>query len=415
MIIAARVRFDFDQFLLFACSVSWIATGIFFLLFLKWFSSDVSLNEEEYLTAKTAQNRSNMQKTYHLIGKGPMALKGQGLTPVQVLLQRDLVIFTKKNYENQSKSYLVGLKTSGQGKFYSLEEMVHITATREEPSTKFSFSEAPSNCRIQFLNEKNGQISLNLQTFDSERMEMVQIPLQPSSVENIGRYHKILDADREAYHVLRSAKCWGVDILMNKYGGTSFDHAKKKMRLEFFEKDVAYLLFVKENDILIYESGRWKHQTIGREKNPLVRIKTINSHLEIEAFDSSGFCLFELKYLFQKPSKTLANPQQIFRSLKLRNHSQVSCFLGKQRMVLKPGDWILKSKNFWKKIKSGQELDQYLSYFSRGDLFIFDGLEKRGNQLFLTGHFFDEMRTQCEKIALPVGREEKTHAKGKMK
>ena len=48
----------------------------------------------------------------------------------------------------------------------------------------------------------------------------------------------------------------------------------------------------------------------------------------------------------------------------------------------------------------------------KGELFIFDGIEKELNQILLKGHMFDEMRTQIQPISIPILTEKKSSRHG---
>ena len=76
-------------------------------------------------------------------------------------------------------------------------------------------------------------------------------------------------------------------------------------------------------------------------------------------------------------------------------------------MLLKVGDWVLKTKRGWKRLKKSDEIDAYLNHHLVGDLFIFDALERKGGRVVLKGHFFNEMRTQKQKITVPIVSEKK--------
>jgi hypothetical protein len=48
-----------------------------------------------------------------------------------------------------------------------------------------------------------------------------------------------------------------------------------------------------------------------------------------------------------------------------------------------------------------------LQHQIRGELFIFDSLEKDQGKVSLKGHLFDEMRTQLQPIAIPIAMDKK--------
>jgi hypothetical protein len=85
--------------------------------------------------------------------------------------------------------------------------------------------------------------------------------------------------------------------------------------------------------------------------------------------------------------------------------------LNKRRIILKEGDWLIRSAKGWRIIKKSEEVEDYINHKLRGDLFIFDKLEKEHGKLVVKGHLFDEMRTNKQTMSIPIVSEKKRDTK----
>ena len=80
---------------------------------------------------------------------------------------------------------------------------------------------------------------------------------------------------------------------------------------------------------------------------------------------------------------------------------------GQTQDYLKQGDWLLKTASGWRNLKKLEEIDDVLEHRLRGELFLFEALEKQENALLLKGRLFDEMRTQSLPVSLSCRRKRK--------
>jgi hypothetical protein len=172
---------------------------------------------------------------------------------------------------------------------------------------------------------------------------------------------------------------------------------------------------VQENDYLSWENGRWRLVEKGNlpKTTPIALIKTVSlDYLEIEAWDSSGFHSMQVKIPLQKSSKMLRS-EELLTAAHLRTSKQITCLLGKRRMILRQGDWMIKSPSGWRHLKTLDEIDAYLAYDLRGELFILDQIEQENGKFFLKGNLFDEMHTQKQSISIAISSEKKINSSSK--
>jgi len=131
--------------------------------------------------------------------------------------------------------------------------------------------------------------------------------------------------------------------------------------------------------------------------------------MDIEMWDETGFQYLEIKLPLETPPRLQCQMEQMPSSIRMRTSSQVSCLIGKRRVIVREGDWLLKTATGWRNLKTREEIDAVLEHRLRGQLLVFDHLEREGGSI-LKGYLFDEMRTQQLPFSLPIA-EKKTRKK----
>lgn len=204
---------------------------------------------------------------------------------------------------------------------------------------------------------------------------------------------------------LKSARGFHQDLLIQKYGGREFGSWREKAVVELTSRISSYACFVSQGDYLLYDQGEWRVTALEELKSdqPIAFIKsTSGKGLEIEAWDETGFYPLQVKIEMEKPNRFQPKPETLPSGIRVRNATQVSCAFGKRRVILKQGDWILKTATGWRNLRKADEIENYLQHRLKGELFIFDGIEKEQGRLVMKGNFFDETRTQIQPISLPI-------------
>jgi hypothetical protein len=207
---------------------------------------------------------------------------------------------------------------------------------------------------------------------------------------------------------IKDARLFGQDLFMQKYGGNEFSFFAQKSKLELSHPAGTYALFISAGDYLIYKEGEWQVAPL-EEVSPeyaVAKIKSLSPRAaEIECWDRMGYHAQHIKLEMEKPARFHLKPDTLPSSIRLRSSSQVSCSFGKKRVILKQGDWLLKTKSGWRNLRRREEIEQCLQHRIKGELFIFDSIEKDQGKLMMKGHCFDESRTQVQPFSLPVDAE----------
>src|SRR5690606_31598397 len=92
--------------------------------------------------------------------------------------------------------------------------------------------------------------------------------------------------------------------------------------------------------------------------------------------------------------------EDLFSMVRIRSEKQISCMLEKQCMVLKLGDWVLKTTGRWKILRKKDEKEAFLNGKLFGELFILDQILQKQGQKMIAGRLFNPGRTQVVSIEL---------------
>jgi hypothetical protein len=218
-----------------------------------------------------------------------------------------------------------------------------------------------------------------------------------------------------AFSQLRNAKYWGKDLLIEKYGGREFAGLQGKCKIDLKEGALSYVVFVGIGDYLMWKNGRWQQSPFSEltTKHPIALVKGVSPRsIELTVWDQRGFSPESIELAIEHCGRLAQKPEAVLTQPRFRTASQISCLLGKKRVMIRQGDWMLKTGSGWRNLRKKEEINNYLSHQMRGELFIFDALEKEQGRYVLKGTLFDEMRTQQQLISISIEMENK---KGKHK
>lgn len=204
---------------------------------------------------------------------------------------------------------------------------------------------------------------------------------------------------------LKSGRSFPYDLLIQNYGGREYSGWREKVVIELAQDSSTYACFISPGDYLLYDEGEWRVCSFEELKmdHPIAKVKAISGKtVEIEAWDEIGFCPQLFKMEMEKQGRSQLKHEMMPSAVRLRSGTQVSCAFGKRRMILKQGDWLLKTSTGWRNLRRSEEIEQYLHHRLKGELLIFDGIEKEQGRTVMKGHLFDETRTHMQPLALPI-------------
>jgi hypothetical protein len=203
----------------------------------------------------------------------------------------------------------------------------------------------------------------------------------------------------------QKARWYGPDVFLGKHGGKEYADKIGKQRVDFGEGEEIYSLYVGLNDALVWDKDRWKVVKPGTESlgKPLLVVKKIEERLmSLELWDPEGKGKITLNLLKSSETQVPSSIQQNFKFVGARTRSQFVFEIGGERMLLSPHDWLLSTKDGWIKLKTPEEIDQYVERKTTGALFVFDGVERKEDHMSLMGTLYNASRTDMQPVEIPL-------------
>ncbi len=352
------------------------------------------------------------------IGQGALSLDRGIEKPMLKALTSEIVLLAKNRRpreEGSSADFLFSLKSQVGERQAKSGEVLFL---RQDLSAKLDSA-------AYFFSDEKTSFWILPSLFDGDKVRLEICLDEGSPLEE--RAQIIVQEDRDFQYgeqdvcflqELESAKLWGQDLLLARFGGEMYASLKDKVKVEIPGKKRTVFCFLGKGDFLWWDKKEgWTpladiNQAVG---SPISQVKNVTSKMiELEVWGASGFSSYSLQLDLQKAGfktgevsgfsgkSTKAKGEDLPHLVQLRSPKQVSCSLGKKRYFLREGDWVLKTSRGWKNLKTAADLDSYLRHVMRGELFIFDCLVEESGKLFMKGFLVDEMRTSMAPISLPV-------------
>ncbi len=203
----------------------------------------------------------------------------------------------------------------------------------------------------------------------------------------------------------QKARWYGADKFLEKHGGEEYKEESGKQRIDFGENDEVYSIYVGLNDTAIWEDGRWRLVKPGplSQGKPLLLIKKIDERLmNLDLWDSEGKNKIVLTLLKSTENWSPQKAEQDFKFIAARTRSQYIFEVQKERVLLKPQDWLIFLDGSWKALSNEQEIDDYVNRKIRGTLFVFDGIAKKEERQMLQATLFSPSRSDSHVVEIPL-------------
>ena len=252
-------------------------------------------------------------------------------------------------------------------------------------------------------------IGCNREKLLDEKKDIIVDPL----IEKEGKEIKATHTPPQfaaAVSELRGCKWWGKDHLFGTYGGEEYGKLAVHERLEFTNSFGIEILYIKEGDSLIWKNGKWTPAVLGDEtKNHyLASLKTVSPNkMEWQVWDETGLESISFSLQREKIENLTLSIQECLTGLRQRTSLRVSCRINNKATILKKGDWLIRGATGWHIIKNLREIEEILQLRTRGELLIFDGIEKTNGKSIFLGTIFSPMRTQMQNLKIPISDQKK--------
>lgn len=421
MLIIVPSKIKIDRVLALAIKGSWILT-LFFCVFFAAFtviSYYQGSGSEESFRKKISVLSRPQALALEKIGQGPLSLRSIKQKTILPDMSQEVVVLAKNvrpDHKVKEMSFLLSLRSSKSELRIQNGEMVFLSCDSQPggapPVYRFTNRKTPLWIKPSFLDKNKVLIEVGLFTpsKDSEGFseEKGQFILEEDAVGTGQRFQA-----ESWFSSLQKAKLWGVDVVLSKCREKQYKGFGEKLKVEIPGSKGVSFCFMQQGDLLVWSGDKWVPTDDWRKANgkPLAQVKSASiREVEFEVWNEEGFYPQEVKLETKAMPKIGAlKPDQMPQSVRARSSNQVSCCLSKQRYLLKPGDWILKTSRGWRVLKRASDIEEYLQHKVFGELCVFDEMVKEKGKLSMKGYWVDEMRTQICQFSVPVEGTRATH------
>jgi len=296
------------------------------------------------------------------------------------------------------KRLLVRMKKSGESKRVVMPCRIDL----EFHGDKLRFAKGDSSFWLELTDAKGGQIEGRgfITSLEGCRIDAGKFIVagQDCPIQGAQEF-----PEGSPFRLLGEARWWGRDLFLN-----STDAGE---RLEIGSAD---LLELRGGDWLVWKDQKWQKCEAPEKDLPVAHIQTCAPRaLVLEGWDSVGHIRVSLNPAAGPPFKMRG--EELFTSIRMRSEKQISCMLEKQCMVLRTGDWVLKTGGRWKVLRKKDERDAFMNGKLFGELFVFDQISQKQGQKMIVGKLFNPGRTQVIAIEMSAHSARKTGGKDPLK
>lgn len=373
---------------------AWLPQGVVllaaFLFSIFWL---VSMGLESYESESFSRSLAFPSIDYMKIGKGPLAISPKGISPEFEPLVKELVVLGKNTRPDSgalsTATVSIGLKTSGDQKQLVSGQRLFL---------------AVDGSSYKFTNEKTGLSLLPLPMTGSGVLLQIETPEKKEEVVLTASAFLDRSLDEETYvQVLKKGKMWAPDLFLHQWGGDEYRDLSTKQKVEIDGK----IYFLSVGDLLWWDENEWKVGQAVLEDSPLAKFMSASVQgMNFEVWSPSGYSSSKINIALQN-SKTPQKAEEVITSVRPRSGSEITCQLGKRRVIVKEGDWWIKTDRRWRSLKTAADLEAFLHHDIQGELFMFEKVENMKGKTILKGRCFDKMRTESLPISLVVNTEKK--------
>lgn len=354
---------------------------------------------------------------YDKIGEPILSLKFTPAT-VQVPDLRKILQYYGKNGrpDAQADHPLLHFAFNGSKNVASIEpgKKLYLTYDRKSASTPYAFSPGNEPTPLWIECALNGSEALV-----KVKMQCEEEGIEPSDRSEFGipekEYVRYGGTPWEigkwrvdgSLLARQRARWYGLDRFLERHGGEEFSHVNGKHRIDFGENEEAYSVFISMGESLIWdaEQNRWKAVKPGLETlgHPMLIVKKVDERLiNFELWDTDGRGKMVMNLLKSTENWMPQNIKQNFRFMGARTRSQFVFEVNKERMLIRPKDWLVLTEEGWRKLTTPEEIDDFVERRLTGALFVFDGVERRDDKQVLVGTMFNSTRTEMQTVEMPV-------------
>ncbi len=293
---------------------------------------------------------------------------------------------------SQSPCLRVRLKKTAQIRRVSLPCRLNL---QYAPGEKLSFLEEESPFWVELSAAYGNQIEAKVY-ISSPHEEKIEAGGFLATPQEDGMQTPQEFPEKSPFRLLGEAHWWGPDLFLGR-----FQQSPPLHRLELGGQANSCLIEVQEGEWLVWREGKWEKSAalIDSQDKPIAKIHSASGKtLILEGWEGDNHILFSFS-----PAPGVAfkmRGEDLFSSIRVRSKKQISCMMEKQCVILKTGDWVLKTNGRWKVLRRKEDREAYLNGKIVGELFVFDQIEAKQGQKMICGDLFNPGRTQLVPIQI---------------
>lgn len=420
MIILTAIKWDVDRFLkwgLWLCSVGGVA-AVGWLIYLFLWSPGAPSERDNDLDQKKMHHAAYL---YPLdsIGSGPLALRPKIACGWASRIAEEFSVIAFNSRPDALPLAAKILIASRDGKEQWTAHNGKMIFLEERAQGKgLTLSENPTTLWVKPILLDNGTVLVEagrkLISKEGSVTGEEKTEFTASLQRNAAYRHQ--ESQIACLADLKTGIHLGFDPLILNYGGKEYAAWKDKIKLELTSDAKTYAAFIAAGDFLQFIDKEWRSTHSDRISPglPLAKVTAASAKgVELQAWDESGFFSVHVKIDAGKLTAPGITHDLLPAGLRMRSNTQVSCVLGKKRLIIKKGDWLLRTASGWRNLRKADEIEDYLFHRLKGELIIFDAIDKSQGKSALVGHFFDSSRLNATLISLPIDTEKKGSQKVK--
>jgi len=337
-----------------------------------------------------------MPMNFEAIGQGPFFLNPQYLNPSTPKVLESLYAFRGSSLVYGEEGIFVGILNHEEGILLKTGVFIPILVPIQGHSENL---EVLAQWAVKVFRVERDFVLVEARRAFEEPV-LVKLPL----MEKKGMAHAL--ERHPGVAMLKEALFLGDDELVKHYG------YMQKGEIAYRIKMASCTLGIPAFSHLYYRKGQWSSDEGEFELKGQLIVE--DSEIYCLVCDQSGFA--EIKVPLKRPMQEMFEPGVMMPvGCKPTSEKTVSCFLGRQRLVLKEGDWVVKQGPFYRVLRSRQDLEALLSFEKTGLLLVVEEISSRKDKTLVKGKIFSPLRTRFEAFELETQSLKPVKTQGKIR
>ncbi len=295
----------------------------------------------------------------------------------------------RPDVERRSSELFLHFKQTGQAKKISLPCRIDLQFYEGD---KLGFADKESLFWIDLMRIAEGKIQgvVSILNGQKERVETERFILSPT----VGPLQLPQEfPENSPFRILGEARFLGHDVFAEKYEGG------QTLRIAIGAAPNLQILDLKEKGWIVWKDHQWMNGTLDEKTAFVARIESVDGKaLILEGWANGTHVRFSL------PATQMASfkmrGEEVFNLIRIRSEKQISCMMDKQCIILRCGDWVLKTGGRWKILRKKEEKEAYKLGKISGELFVFNRIESKQGQKCIEGLLVNAEKTQSVSVDL---------------